>query len=188
MLAAGTFVTGLFSVAAQLLVPMAAALSAPGRSGRAVGLVMSGLLMGILAARSVAGLLSGLGGWTTVYRVAGAALLVIALLLWRALPPSRNPNPGSYGETLRSMAGLIARFPRLRSRSLIGALSFASVSSMFSTMALLLSGPGFGLGDAAIGLVGLVGVAGALMASFAGRLADRGLVQATSGGAALLME
>jgi predicted MFS family arabinose efflux permease len=48
-LAAGTVMAGLFSVAAQVLVPMAATLAAPGRSGWAVGVVMSGLLTGILA-------------------------------------------------------------------------------------------------------------------------------------------
>lgn len=70
MLALGTLLTGLFSVAAQVLVPLAATLAAPGRSGRAVGLVMSGLLTGILAARSVAGLLSevGAGRWCTAWR------------------------------------------------------------------------------------------------------------------------
>src|SRR3989344_1465649 len=79
LLALGTVLTGLFSVAAQVLVPLAATLAAPGRSGRAVGLVMSGLLVGILAARSVAGLLSELGGWTLVYRVAGVAMVAVAL-------------------------------------------------------------------------------------------------------------
>src|SRR3990167_7647597 len=111
LLARGTVLTGLFSVAAQVLVPLAATLAAPGRSGRAVGLVMSGLLVGILAARSV------------------------------------------------------------------GGLSFASVSVLFSTMALLLAGPAHRLGDAGIGLVGLAGVAGALMANVAGRMADRGQAQ-----------
>jgi predicted MFS family arabinose efflux permease len=72
-------------VAAQVLVPMAATLAAPGTSGRAVGLVMSGLLIGILASRSVAGVLSGLGGWSTVYGV-GAGHLAMAVLLARALP------------------------------------------------------------------------------------------------------
>lgn len=187
MLAVGTAMAGLFSVAAQVLVPLAATLSAPEHRGRAVGLVMSGLLTGILAARSVAGLLSSLGGWSTVYLVAGSAMIVIAALLWRVLPDSRNPRRGSYGETLRSLVDLLQRFPRLRSRTLLGGLAFASVSSMFSTMALLLSGPAFGLGDGAIGLVGLAGVTGALMASFAGRLADRGFLQSTSGVAAVLL-
>ncbi|MDA8455350.1 MFS transporter [Acidovorax sp. GBBC 3334] len=180
LLAAGTLMTGLFSVAAQVLVPMAATLAAPGRSGRAVGLVMSGLLVGILAARSVAGLLSGLGGWSLVYRVGGVAILAVALALWFALPALRTPNPPSYAQVLRSLGTLAARHPRLRSRALLGGLSFGSVSVLFSTMALMLAGPSHQLGDAQIGLVGLAGVAGALMANWAGRLADQGHEQWTT--------
>src|SRR3989344_898518 len=141
LLALGTVLTGLFSVAAQVLVPLAATLAAPGRSGRAVGLVMSGLLVGILAARSVAGLLSELGGWTLVYRVAGVAMVAVALALWWAMPRSRNAGRAQgYGQVLRSLGTLALRHPRLRSRALLGGLSFASVSVLFSTMALLLAG------------------------------------------------
>ncbi|PJI98411.1 putative MFS family arabinose efflux permease [Acidovorax sp. 69] len=193
MLALGTLLTGMFSVAAQVLVPLAATLAAPGRSGRAVGLVMSGLLTGILAARSVAGLLSEVGGWTLVYRAAGVAMVAVALALWWVMPRSRNtpqahaPAQG-YGQVLRSMGTLAMRHPRLRSRALLGGLSFASVSVLFSTMALLLAGPVHRLGDAGIGLVGLAGVAGALMANVAGRMADRGQAQvATTASVALLL-
>ncbi|WCM86567.1 MFS transporter [Acidovorax sp. NCPPB 3576] len=187
LLALGTLMTGLFSVAAQVLVPMAAALAAPGRSGQAVGLVMSGLLTGILAARSVAGLLSGLGGWNLVYRVGGVAVLLVAVALWFALPTLRNPNPPSYGQVLRSLGTLALRHPRLRSRALLGGLSFASVSVLFSTMALMLAGPAHRMSDAHIGLVGLAGVAGALMANVAGRLADRGREQLTTRVSVLLV-
>ncbi len=187
LLFGGIIMAGLFSVAAQILVPMAATLSDPARSGRAVGLVMSGLLIGILTARSVAGLLSGLGGWHTVYRVSSIVMMLVALALWFLLPPSRNPVKVSYAQVLRSMGTLIARYPRLRSRALIGATAFASVSALFSTMALMLSGPAHHLSDVSIGLVGLVGIAGALMASVAGRLADHGWTQATSVACVLLM-
>lgn len=188
LLAAGTVMTGLFSVAAQVMVPLAAALASPGRSGRAVGMVMSGLLVGILAARSVAGLLSGLGGWSLVYRAAGVAMLLVALALWFALPPLRRPTrPPGYLQVLRSLGTLAARHPRLRSRALLGGLSFASVSVLFSTMALMLGGPAHALSDAQIGLVGLAGVAGALMANVAGRLADQGHEQWTTRASVLLV-
>lgn len=188
-LAIGTVLTGLFSVAAQVLVPLAATLAAPGRSGRAVGLVMTGLLTGILVARSVAGLLSAVGGWTLVYRVAGVAMVAVALALWWAMPRSRNAVAAPrYTQVLMSLGTLAKCHPRLRSRALLGALSFASISVLFSTMALLLAGPAYGMGDASIGLVGLAGVAGALMANVAGRLADRGLAQwATAASVALLL-
>ncbi len=186
MLATGTIMAGLFSVSAQVLVPLAAALSDPQKSGRAVGLVMSGMLTGILAARSVAGFLSALGGWTLVYRCAGVVMLLVALALWWALPASRNPARSGYADILASLGTLVMKYPRLRRRALLGGLSFASVSALFSTMALLLGGPAHGLNDAHIGLVGLAGVAGALMANVAGRLADRGWVQMTTGVSAAL--
>jgi predicted MFS family arabinose efflux permease len=187
LLAAGTLTTGLFSVAAQVLVPMAASFAAPGTSGRAVGLVMSGLLVGILASRSVAGVLSDLGGWNAVYWVGALATAGVALLLRRALPLAQPARRMGYGEVMRSLLTLAREQPRLRSRALIGGMGFATVSVLFSTMALLLAGPGYGFGDAQIGLIGLVGVAGALMANMAGRLADRGLEQRTTLAGGLLM-
>uniref|UniRef100_UPI0028B1DEDD MFS transporter n=1 Tax=Pseudomonas sp. TaxID=306 RepID=UPI0028B1DEDD len=63
----GTALTGLFSVVAQVLVPMGAALSDPAQRGRTVGTLMSGLLLGILLARTAAGLSAELGGWRSIY-------------------------------------------------------------------------------------------------------------------------
>ena len=187
LLAAGTLMAGVFSVAAQVLVPMAATFAAPGTSGRAVGLVMSGLLVGILASRSVAGILSDLGGWSTVYWVGAVATALMALLLARALPKAAPTSVVSYGEVMKSLGALLRQHPRLRSRALIGGTGFATVSVLFSSMALLLAGPGFELSDLMIGLIGIVGIAGALMANVAGRMADKGLEQHTTLAGAILM-
>ncbi|MCD2117974.1 MULTISPECIES: MFS transporter [Rhodococcus] len=175
VLVVGTAVAGLFSVAAQVLVPFAATLATPESRGRAVGTVMSGLLVGILVARSVAGILAELGdSWTTVYRVSAVAMVIVALALWRVLPATPPVVRQGYGSTLRSLGTLIVTHPRLRTRTLLGGLGFASVGALFSTMAFLLSDPPFGLDDLQIGLVGLAGVAGAFAATAAGRLVDRG--------------
>ena len=187
LLAAGTLMAGVFSVAAQILVPMAATFAAPGASGRAVGLVMSGLLVGILASRSVAGILSDLGGWSTVYWVGAILTALMAFLLARALPKAPPTSAVSYGEVMRSLGSLLRQHPRLRSRALIGGTGFATVSVLFSSMALLLAGPGFHLSDLMIGLIGIVGIAGALMANVAGRMADKGLEQTTTMAGAFLM-
>ena len=187
LLAAGTLMAGVFSVAAQVLVPMAATFAAAGTSGRAVGLVMSGLLVGILASRSVAGILSSLVSWHAVYWVGAVATLLIAVLLARSLPSAPPTARLRYGQVLRSMGQLLRQHPRLRSRALIGGLGFATVSVLFSTMALLLAGPEHGLNDLQIGLIGIVGIAGALIANMAGRLADRGQEQAVTLAGALLM-
>ena len=170
----GTLVAGLFSVAAQVLVPMAAALAAPGQAGRNVGLVLSGLLVGILLSRTVAGALSTLGGWNLVYQVTALAMAAMAWHIHRVLPTSRHPQPLAYGHILASMGQLLRTQPVLRQRTLSSALAFASVSVMFATMALVLSRAPLQLSDVQIGLIGLAGVAGALIANLAGRWADQG--------------
>ena len=174
MFMAGPLIAGLFSVAAQVLVPMAAALAAPGHAGRNVGLVLSGLLVGILLSRSVAGGLSAIGGWSLVYQVTAVAMVLMALWLRRALPTSRHPQPMPYTQVLRSMGQLLRTQPALRLRTTASALAFASVSVMFATMALVLSSAPLHLSDAQIGLVGLAGVTGALIANMAGSWADKG--------------
>ncbi|MEW1960574.1 MFS transporter [Kineococcus sp. NPDC059986] len=181
VLVVGTAVAGVFSVAAQVLVPFAAELAEPGREGRAVGTVMSGLLIGALLARSVSGALAEVWGWHAPYALVAVGLLVIAVLLRRRLPRVTPTAEGGYFATLASAARLVVELPRLRTRALLGGLGFAGVSVLFATTTFLLAGPRFGLSELQIGLVGLAGVAGASMASLAGRMADAGKGQWATG-------
>jgi predicted MFS family arabinose efflux permease len=188
MVLVGTALTGLFSVVAQILVPFAATLAAPERRGQVVGTVMSGLLLGILLARTVAGALANLGSWRTVYWVGGAAMLLSAAILRRALPRHHEPAGLSYPRLLLSIAGLFRREPALRLRALLGATTFAAFSVLWTSMGFLLAAPPYGFSAGAIGLFGLAGMAGALAASAAGRLGDRGQGERATGfGLALLL-
>ncbi|MCA6093790.1 MFS transporter [Streptomyces sp. SCA3-4] len=183
----GTALTGLTSVAAQVVVPYAATLAPPEKRGRTVGTLMTGLLLGILLARTAAGLLSDLGGWRTVYWVNAVLMAVMALLLRLTLPRLRTHAGLTYPRLLGSTAALFAHEPVLRRRAVLGGLSFAAFSVLWTALAFLLSGPAYGWSESAIGLLGLVGAAGSLSASVAGRLADRGLVHRVSGVSALLL-
>ncbi|GHD67971.1 MFS transporter [Jeongeupia chitinilytica] len=184
----GTALTALFSVVAQVLLPFAATLAAPEQRGRVVGTIMSGLLLGILLARTVAGVLAGIGSWRTVYWVAAPLLVLTALALWRALPKHHENAALPYPQLLASVFRLFAEEPVLRLRALLGALSFTIFSVLWTPMAFLLSGAPYHYSDVSIGLFGLVGAAGALAATQAGRLADRGRGDhATLYGLALLL-
>ncbi|MED5432286.1 MAG: MFS transporter [Pseudomonadota bacterium] len=174
LLLIGTAITGAFSVVAQVLVPFAATLSPVANRGKVVGTVMSGLLLGILLARTVAGALSTLGDWHTVYWVAAALMLVNTLALWRFLPRYRQDTRLHYGQLIGSIAGLFARHPVFRRRALLGFLIFAMFSVLWTSLAFLLSAPPWHFNDATIGLFGLAGAAGALAARPAGGLTDRG--------------
>lgn len=176
----GTALTGLFSVVAQILVPLAATLAEPERRGKVVGLIMSGLLLGILLARTVAGALASLGGWRTVYWVASALMIVMALVLWRKLPKHEQKTDLNYGQLLKSIFSLFIHTPVLRTRALVGMFCFANFSILWTSMAFLLAGPAYLYSEGVIGLFGLVGAAGALAATRAGHLADKGKAHLTT--------
>ncbi|EMM0381990.1 MFS transporter [Pluralibacter gergoviae] len=187
MMLLGTALTGLFSVVAQILVPLAATLAAPAQRGRVVGTIMSGLLLGILLARTVAGVLADLGGWRTVYWVASALMAVMALALWRGLPKSKQETHLSYPQILGSVFTLFATNRVLRTRALLGCLSFANFSILWTSMAFLLAGAPWHFSESTIGLFGLAGAAGALGARPAGVQADKGRAHLTTTGALLLL-
>jgi predicted MFS family arabinose efflux permease len=173
-------VVGVGSVAAQLLVPLAAELARPEERGSVVGTVMSGLLLGILLARTLSGLVAGSSSWHVVYWVATGLAGGLALVLSRALPDD-GPRPAlRYRALLAATVRLVATEPLLRRRAAYGALGFAAFSVFWTTVAFLLSGPPYRYGDGVIGMFGLVGVAGALCAGVAGRLADRGHARLTT--------
>jgi len=171
---AGTALTGLLSVVVQVLVPHAATLAAPAERGRVVGTMMMGLLLGVLLARTAAGLLAEAGSWRTVYWAAAAMLLATAAALWRCLPRWRNPVKLGYPALLASILVLFRQEPMFRARSVLGALVFSVFSVLWTSLTFLLAAPPFGYSDATIGLFGLAGAAGALAARAAGKLADRG--------------
>jgi len=183
----GTLMTGLFSVAAQILVPLAATLAEPERRGKIVGTVMSGLLLGILLARTVSGGLAQLDGWRTVYWTASLLMAVMALALWRFLPRVSVSVTMSYRQLLASIFRLYAGNRVIRTRAWTGCLSFANFSLLWTSMAFLLSAAPYHFSEGEIGLLGLVGAAGALAARQAGSLADKGKAKLTTRVGLLIM-
>ncbi|EAM8331548.1 MFS transporter [Salmonella enterica] len=174
MMILGTALTGLFSVVAQILVPLAATLATPDTRGKVVGTIMSGLLLGILLARTVAGLLANLGGWRTVFWVASALMALMAVALWRGLPKLKSDTHLNYPQLLGSVFSLFIHDKLLRTRALLGCLTFANFSILWTSMAFLLAAPPFSYSEGMIGLFGLAGAAGALGARPAGGFADKG--------------
>jgi predicted MFS family arabinose efflux permease len=182
LLAAALVLVGMTSVVAQILVPLASMLAAEHERGRVVGNVMSGLLVGILVARTASGVIAQAGGWRLVFGVSAALMLVLCAVLRVALPEVPPTTTLSYPSLLRSVTRLVIEQPTLRIRMVYGALGMGQFSVLWTTAAFLLSGSPYHYGDATIGLFGLVGLAGALAAQAAGRLADRGHHHRSTGG------
>lgn len=184
-------VVGLTSVVAQVLVPFAAHLARDEERGAVVGSVMSGLLLGILLARTFSGIISQVAGWRAVYAAGAVLMLVLIALLWHELPAEASRSGAftwpHYGRLLRSVGTLVRKEAVLRRRAFYGAMVFAAFSVLWTSIVFLLSRPPYAYNQIVIGLFGLVGVAGTLAASGAGRMADRGLAKWTTG-AFLLIE
>jgi predicted MFS family arabinose efflux permease len=188
MLLVSMVAIGFLAVVTQALVAYAASLARPSERGHIVGMVTSGVVFGILLARSVAGILTDLAEWRTVYIASALLTFVIALLLWRALPRQEKPHGSlSYQDLIKSLATLLIEEPVLRIRAVIAMLIFANITTLLTPLVLPLTAPPYSLSHAEVGLFGLAGTAGALGAVRAGRWTDMGHGQRTTGIALGLM-
>ncbi len=166
---------GVTSAVAQIVVPMSASLATDENRGRVVGTVMSGLLIGILGARTLSGLVAEIGGWRAVFGMGAVVMLVLAVVVRLVLPAVPAPAPDkTYPSLLGSVLALIRDDPVLRVRMALAAVGFGCFSVLWTAVSFLLAAPPYSYGPATIGLFGLAGLAGALAAPLAGRLADRG--------------
>jgi predicted MFS family arabinose efflux permease len=171
-LAMSVFV-GVTSVVAQILVPFAAHLAPPEHRGKLVGQVMSGLLLGILLARTVASLVAAEWGWRSIYVVSAVLMVILSVVLARILPDRAPDHQASYRRLMASILELVRTEPVLRRRAFCQAMLFGAFTSFWTAIAYeLISAHHFN--QVQIGIFALVGATGAAVAPLAGRLADRG--------------
>lgn len=172
-LLAASLAIGLTSTLAQDIVPAAATLAPEMHRGRVVGMVMTGLLLGILLSRVVGGFVAEHFGWRTMYALAAASIAATGVVAWRGLPRFAVSTRLGYGALLGSLLSLWREHGRLRRAALAQGLLAVGFSAFWSTLAVLLDGAPFHLGSSAAGAFGLAGVVAALAAPLAGRIADR---------------
>ncbi|KQR78720.1 hypothetical protein ASG35_10030 [Burkholderia sp. Leaf177] len=172
----------------QGLIAYSATLAHDSERGRVVGATQSGVVVGLLMARSLAGVVTDIAGWRWVYFMSSLFAAIMLVVLARALPlPHVQPVALTYRKLLRSMFSLLARERVLQVRGIIGLLMFAAFSIFWSALVLPLSALPFSMSHTQIGSFGLVGAIGALAAARAGHLADRGLGEWTTGIALICM-
>lgn len=168
-----SFFIGLTSVVPQIFIPIAAQLSKPEEKGRNVGIVMSGLLIGILASRVFSGLVGDWLGWRSVFFIAAGFMVVMGALIAWLLPNLKPTFAGTYGQLMRSIVRYAKDIPSLQLASLRGALGFASFSVFWTTLTFRLEQAPFFQGSDIAGSLGLFGIAGALAASFVGNVSGK---------------
>lgn len=168
-----SFLVGLFSVPAQIILPMAATLD-PVNRGKTVGKVFSGILVGILGARVISGLIGEWLGWRYVYGISAGMVLIITLLLKLYLPDVAPKFKGNYFNLLKSTLSLVKEYSILRQAALLGAFTFGVFCSFWTTLTFHLSAAPLSYHTGTIGLFGLIAIGGALVAPYFGKLADKG--------------
>ncbi|MFJ7730141.1 MFS transporter [Neobacillus sp. NPDC097160] len=184
----GVAIVGLLATVTQTLVAYASTLAVPTERGRIVGFVTSGVVIGILLARTFAGIMADLGGWRSVYLSSAVLILILIGLLNKELPGTVYKRPSlSYPKLLHSVLMLFVQERILLIRGILALLIFTVFSTFWTSLVFPLSSPPYSFSHTSIGVFGLAGVSGALAAARAGRLADRGLGQLTTGVALVLL-
>ena len=172
VLTIASFCIGFSSVVPQLFVPMAAQLAKPNDKGRAIGIVMSGLLIGILGSRSISGYVGEYLGWRSMYFIASGIMLLYALVLVFKLPSLTSDFKGSYAKLMQSLWKYFKAEPSVRLAALRGGLGFAGFSAFWTTLVFLME-DNFNYGSGIAGMFGVLGIGGALAATWAGKLSDK---------------
>jgi predicted MFS family arabinose efflux permease len=169
-----SFAIGSTTIVAQILIPFATQLAPPIAQGKIIGNLMSSLFVGILLARPIGGWIAEQFNWRGIYWLAGMVMIMLAIASTQLLPKYQPKLKLSYGDLLRTLWTLVKSYPALREASLIQAMLFGAFSVFWSTLAFLLTRPPYSYGSNAVGLFGLVGIAGIAIAPMLGKLADRG--------------
>lgn len=168
-----SFLIGLFSVPAQIILPMAATFGTQNR-GKTVGKVFSGILVGILGARVLSGLITEWLGWRYVYGISAGLVLVMVGMLYLHLPKIPVKFKGHYGSLLKSTLSLVFEYSILRQAALLGAFTFGVFCSFWTTLTFHLGSAPLNYSTGTIGSFGLIAIGGALVAPYFGKLADGG--------------
>jgi len=168
-----SLIIGICSVAAQVILPMAASLEKNNKA-KTISLIFSGILIGILAARVFSGYIAEWFGWHYVYALSAIMVFGTTLMVQFSLPDVPSQFTGNYVSLLQSAVFQIKRFVVLRRTALLGALVFGVFCSFWTTLTFHLSGNPFNYGTDTIGLFGLLAIAGALLAPYFGKLVDGG--------------
>ncbi|MGI5212495.1 MFS transporter [Plantactinospora sp. CA-290183] len=177
---------GVTTISGQVLTPLAGDLATDAHRGQVVGAVGSGTLTGILASRTISGFVAGAAGWRTVFALAAVVAVLLAVLLYRAIPPLAPRTRMPYPALIASVGAVVLRERAARWTLVLAATGFAVFSLLWTALTFLLSGPPFEYPVPMIGLFGLAGLVGALAVQHAGRLHDRGWSLPATGAAWVL--
>lgn len=173
LLLVSSFVTGVFSVAPQIFIPFVSQFSRVEEKERKVGLILSGLLIGILGSRVASGYVGDIFGWRAMYEIAAGLIAISAMIVLKTFPYVDPTFNGRFVKLMSSIFQLVKENPKAITYSVRSGLIFGSLLGMWACMAFRMKEAPFFQGSDVVGLLGLCGIAGALTASNAGKYISR---------------
>ncbi|WP_404411542.1 MFS transporter [Companilactobacillus paralimentarius] len=171
--AVATALIGITSVAPQIIIPYAGYLAPVLQRGKVLGIVLSGLLTGILLSRSFSGLLGSIMPWQYIYLIAAGVDLIFLLIVHLFMPhDKRGHRDLKYFTVIKTLPKLFIEQKELRGSAINGFCMFGMSNVLWSTLAFYLAAQ-YHLGSSVAGLLGLLGIAGILVAPWVGNLVDQ---------------
>ncbi|SPO04234.1 related to dityrosine transporter [Cephalotrichum gorgonifer] len=169
--AALSFLCGVTTVTPQLMLPLVGDFAPPARRASSLSIVVSGLMLGMLAARLLSGTIANYTSWRDVYWLAFGLQHLILVVLFFFLPdyPSTNKNL-SYVRILTSIIRMFFSEPLLVQACIIALCMSASFTSFWTTLTFLLASPPYEYPSLTIGLFSLIGIVVIVGGPFYGRL------------------
>lgn len=173
LLLTASFVTGFFSVIPQMFMPFASLYSRPADKERKVGMILSGLLIGILGSRVASGYIGHVMGWRSMYVIAAFVLMAMACMVYAHFPDVAPTYKGKFSRLLISIRTLAKEHPRSLLYSVRSAFAFGSFLGLWGCLAFRMKEAPFFAGSDVVGMLGICGIAGALTASNVGKYVPR---------------
>mgnify|MGYP006272631201 CR=1 FL=1 len=178
LFAAGSTVLGFFTIAPYILPAYASKRVPSAKLGQVTAVLTTGIIAGILVARTGSGVIGEHVGWRSVYLIAVVLMTLVAICL--PLTMDRDPPPTveggsrkSYPALLASILPLIREHPSILVSGAIQGLSFGIFLSVWLGLGLHLTSPEMGYGVDTVGYLSAIAAINLLATPRLGAWADR---------------
>ena len=130
-------------------------------------------MVGILAGRTISGVVGATYGWRAVYGMEALFMIPVFIAAASLLPRGVPSTNLSYGRLIASLWPLVRDNRPIRESMIVQALLWACFNAFWVNLAALLASGPLHLNSAWAGGFGIIGAAGAMAASLGGRASDR---------------
>lgn len=173
----GSSLLGFVTIAPYLLPTYASKRVAPERLGYVTAILTTGIILGILLARSGAGIVAEHLGWRVIYFVATGLMLVVSILLPLVMDSGERSREGltmpRYISLLKSIVPIVRQYPEILISGTIQGLSFGVFLAIWMGLGLHLPSEEMGYGVDTVGYLAMLAIVSLISTPRFGKWADR---------------